>query len=162
MINNRTISTHCFNLLEHVECSGDIDKYLTAYQCPAGKWTIGMGNTYYGDGASVKKGDVITHQHAMDLFYDVIPTYEKIVNMYVLPKLFQCQFDALISFVYNVPRQQFTNSTLLKVINNNPGDPKIKDEWMKWVYFTNPQGQKEVSNGLKNRRIAETDLYFSF
>ena len=41
---------------------------LKAYQCSAGKWTIGFGNTFYEDGKPVKQGDVITRERADSLF----------------------------------------------------------------------------------------------
>lgn len=155
-------SERCFKLIEKFECYGDIGKCLTAYKCPAGKWTIGIGNTYYADyGNRVEEGDVLTKEEAIELFYDVIVTFENYVNRYVLSDINQNQFDALVSFVYNNKVESFKKSTLLKMVNSDPNNLDIHKEWMKWVYFTNPKtGKKEVSVGLENRRAAELGVYF--
>ncbi len=68
----------------------------------------------------------------------------------------QQQFDALVSFTYNVGTGAFSTSTLLKKVRVNPDDPTIRDEFMRWVYVNG-----EVSQGLVNRREAEADFYFS-
>ena len=53
---------------------------LESYKCPAGLWTIGFGNTFYEDGSKVKQGDKITQQRAEDLFKNLLPKFENIVN----------------------------------------------------------------------------------
>jgi lysozyme len=158
---NKSISSDCFNLLEKWECSGNIDNYLVAYLCPAGKWTIGMGNTYYADGTRVKEGDILTHNGAIALFYSTIGQYEKAINRYVLKPINQHQFDALVTFIFNIGVDAFAKSTLLHVINRNPNDEmNVKSAWLRWIYITNPKTKKkEISNGLKSRREDELNLY---
>ena len=75
-------------------------------------------------------------------------------------KLTQNQFDALVSFVYNEGEGNFKQSTLLKRVNENPSNPEIRDAFMMWTKVT-VNGQKVDSAGLKNRRTAEADLYFT-
>jgi hypothetical protein len=49
------------------------------------------------------------------------------------PDVNQVQFEALVSFTYNVGTSAFHTSTLLKKVKANPNDPTIRDEFMKWV-----------------------------
>ena len=68
----------------------------------------------------------------------------------------QNQFDALISFIYNVGTGNFSRSTLLRKVRANPQDNSIMDEFLRWVY-----SKGRVLPGLQRRRLAEMKLYFS-
>ena len=68
----------------------------------------------------------------------------------------QCQWDAIISFVFNVGIGNFKSSTLLAKIRINPEDNSIMDEFLRWVYANG-----KVMKGLQKRRLAEMKLYFS-
>ena len=68
----------------------------------------------------------------------------------------QCQWDAIISFVFNVGIGNFESSTLLAKIRTNPDDNSIMDEFLRWVYANG-----KVMKGLQKRRLAEMKLYFS-
>lgn len=68
----------------------------------------------------------------------------------------QQQFDALVSFTYNIGTSAFSTSTLLKKVRVWPDDPTIRDEFMRWVYVNG-----QVNQGLVNRREKEADFYFS-
>ena len=68
----------------------------------------------------------------------------------------QNQFDALVSFAYNLGNGALKGSTLLKKVNANPNDIAIKKEFLKWV---NAGGKR--LQGLVNRRTEEANLYFS-
>ena len=70
--------------------------------------------------------------------------------------LTQEQFDALVSFVFNVGTQAFRVSTLRKLIERNPNDKKIADEFRRWVYAGN-----KMLPGLVKRREQEIKLYYS-
>jgi len=105
---------------------------LKAYKCSAGVWTIGYGNTYYEDGSFVKEGDAITQNRAHELFAYLLPVYESGVNSSVRSQLNQNQFDALVSFTYNVGVGNLKSSTLLKKVNINPNDATIVNEFAKW------------------------------
>ena len=124
---------------------------LTAYRCPAGIWTVGYGHT-----SGVVPGMAITKEQAGKFLKKDIETAENIVNA-ECSNLRQCQFDALVSFVFNVGGGNFRKSTLLKKVNTNPDDNSIMDEFLRWVYA----GGK-VLIGLQRRRLAEMKLYFSF
>ena len=68
----------------------------------------------------------------------------------------QCQWDAIVSFVFNVGIGNFKASTLLAKIRINPDDNSIMDEFLRWVYANG-----KVMKGLQKRRLAEMKLYFS-
>jgi lysozyme len=130
---------------------------LKPYLCPAKIPTIGYGNTYYPDGKRVTLLDKdITKQEAFDMFKEVANRFAKRVDTLVTSNLNQNQFNALVSFAYNVGTGNFSSSTLLKKVNRNPDDLTIKDEFLRW----NKAGGK-VLNGLTNRRNEEAILYFS-
>ena len=130
---------------------------LKPYLCSAKIPTIGYGNTYYSDGKKVTLLDKeITKQQAFDMFKEVANRFAKRVDTLVTSNLNQNQFNALVSFAYNVGTGNFSSSTLLKKVNKNPNDLTIKDEFLRW----NKAGGK-VINGLTNRRNEEADLYFS-
>lgn len=123
---------------------------LEAYLCPAGIPTIGYGHT-----RSVKIGQTITQDVADKLLkFDLKDEYEYYVNNYSL-HINQNQFDALVSFVYNVGPGNFSKSTLLKKAMKNANDPTIAVEFMKW---TKSKGKELL--GLRKRRLAESELYF--
>ena len=131
---------------------------LRPYLCSAGIATIGYGSTFYEDGTTVKMTNKpITKERAMELFKTTLVQYENAVNKLVKLTLTQNQFDALVSFTYNVGIGAFTKSILLKVINTNPNDLiNIEKNFLKWN-----KANKKVITGLTNRRIAEYKLYYT-
>ena len=124
----------------------------TAYLCPAGVWTIGYGHTQ-----DVKEGDTITQDKAEELLREeVAAKYEPIVvsNTNGL-ELTQGQFDALVSFVYNVGAYNFETSHLLSRLK--AGDIEgAAAQFERW----NRAGGK-VLDGLTARRAAERELFLS-
>lgn len=128
---------------------------LKAYLCPANIPTIGFGNTFYEDGTKVKIGDEITQERANILLQNTLKQFEQYVDSYTRDDINQYQFDALVSFCYNLGPINLKNSTLLKKINANPNDPTIADEFSKWT----KAGGKTLM-GLVLRRKEEAQLYF--
>lgn len=127
------------------------------YKCPAGVWTIGYGFTWYPNGGRVKPTDSpITRKDADGILVQLLETYEKAVLKHVKRELTQNQFDALVSFTFNLGEGNLQSSTLLKKVNADPCDPSITDEFKKWVYSN---GVK--LSGLKKRRNEEAYLYFT-
>lgn len=122
----------------------------TAYLCPAGVWTIGYGHT-----AGVSEGDSIDGDTAEDYLREDLTSAEGAVEKYVKVPLKQWQFDALVSFTFNLGAGNLYSSTLLKKVNRNPDDPSIRQEFEKWVY-----ADGRVLQGLVGRRKAEADMYF--
>ena len=123
---------------------------LKAYKCPGGVWTIGYGHT-----AGVKPGMVISEAQAEEYLIADLIASEKYLNDLRLA-INQNQFDALISFIYNVGTCNFSRSTLLRKVRANPQDNSIMDEFLRWVY-----SKGRVLPGLQRRRLAEMKLYFS-
>lgn len=121
---------------------------LEAYKCAAGVWTIG-----YGHIKDVKEGDVITKAEADEMLVHEIEEYENYVNTAVTVPLSQCQFDAIVSWVFNLGNGNLRASTMLKVINSgdHAGVPAQIKRW-------NKAGGK-VLEGLIRRREAEALLY---
>ena len=128
---------------------------LNAYKDSVGVPTIGWGNTRYEDGSRVEMGDSISQARADYLFSYVLQDFKEGVKARVKVPVNQNQFDALVSFAYNVGLGNLSKSTLLKKVNKNPNDPSIEKEFLRW----NKAGGK-VLNGLTKRRQAEADLYF--
>ena len=129
---------------------------LKAYLCPASVFTIGFGTTRYPNGSKVKIGDEITKDDAFKLLKFDVGKFELAVDAMTTDKVNQNQFDALVSFAYNLGSDALKKSTLLKVVNTNSNDPRIKKEFQKWVYA---DGKK--LGGLIKRRQDEANLYFS-
>lgn len=123
---------------------------LEAYRCPAGVWTIGYGHT-----AGVSRGDRIDAQKAEQLLTDDLRQFEDVVNR-ECPHVTQNQFDALVSFTFNVGTGNFLKSTLLKCVKANPENVNIRYEFSRWN-----KANGTVLSGLIRRRRAEADLYFS-
>ena len=130
---------------------------LKPYLCPASIPTLGFGNTYYPDGTKVKLTDpAITKEKAEELLKFLLVTYEKAVDSFCRDDISQYQFDALVSFCYNLGAGNLQKSTLIKKVNANPLDPTIRAEFMKWN-----KAAGKVLLGLTRRRTAEANLYFS-
>lgn len=126
---------------------------LRAYKCPAGVWTVGYGST-----RGVNQWTEITRQEAEVRLREDLRTAERTVEKvrYLQPGLTQCQFDALVSFVFNVGSGSFEKSTLRKKVLANPADGSIRDEFLKWVHANG-----KPLEGLRKRRQDEAELYFS-
>ena len=130
---------------------------LTSYLCQAGVPTIGYGATYYADGTKVKLGQTIPLQQAKQLHKDHVKEFEQsVIGLLNTTKVNQNQFDALVSFCYNLGAGNLAKSQLLRFVKANPNDPKIAAEFLKW----NRAGG-EVSRGLVRRRKKEAELYFT-
>lgn len=126
---------------------------LTAYQDSVGVWTIGYGWTQPVDGKSIRAGMTIKQETAERLLKTGLVSYESDVSRLVKVGLTQGQFDALVSFTYNLGARSLSTSTLLRKLN--AGDyAGAADEFLRW----NKAGGK-VLNGLSRRREAERDLF---
>ncbi len=126
---------------------------LKAYQDSVGVWTIGYGTTVYPNGKRVKPGERISSLQAEE--YIKVDINRRAAAIGEL-KVNQNQFDAIVSFAYNLGLGAWNKSTLRKKVIADNNDPAIRDEFMKWVNA----GGKRLP-GLVKRRKAEADLYFS-
>lgn len=128
---------------------------LTAYQDSVGVWTIGYGWTQPFDGKPIRAGMTIKQETAERLLKTGLVGYESDVSRLVKVGLTQGQFDALVSFTYNLGARSLSTSTLLRKLN--VGDyAGAADEFLRW----NKAGGK-VLNGLTRRREAERTLFMS-
>ena len=121
---------------------------LNAYQCAAGVWTIGYGHT-----KDVQQGMTISEARANEMLAEELNEYESSINGLVTVELNQDQFDAMVSWVYNLGVGNLKASTLLKVLNAGDYDG-VPAQMMRW----NKAGGK-VLEGLTRRRQAEADMF---
>ena len=122
---------------------------LEAYVCASGVWTIGYGHT--GD---VKAGDVITQAEAEQLLKKDLYRFEMAVISLIQPDLTQHEFDAVVSFAFNVGTGALEQSTFRRRINSGENKPLcFKEEFPKWV-----NGSTGPLAGLVRRRAAEVEL----
>lgn len=124
---------------------------LSTYLDLGGVPTIGYGHT----GVDIYPGKRITKIQADNYLKEDLKRFEIAINENVKVNLTQNQFDALVSFVYNVGITAFKNSTLLERINE--GDFRsVGTELMRW---SKVDGQ--ITNGLINRRQSETYQFYA-
>lgn len=130
----------------------------TIYDDSAGIPTIGWGHRVLPKEMGAFQNGITTQQ-AEDLLTQDMQYAVNAVNYYVTVPITQTQFDALVSFVYNVGASAFANSTLLRKLNQKDYGT-IPVEMKRWKYIT-VDGKKIVSKGLINRRENEAQLFIS-
>jgi lysozyme len=126
---------------------------LTSYLCPAGVLTVGYGHT----GSDVKKGMKITKATAESLLDKDVAVVEQQLNRLIAAwsvKLSQQQYDALLSFTYNLGIGNLQSSTLWRKIKANTTDATIASEFKRWN-----KSKGVVLEGLTKRRNAEANVY---
>lgn len=121
---------------------------LKAYKCPAGVWTVGYGHT-----RGVTSSTEISQSMADLFLQDDIRPLERYINKLGI-NFRQGQFDALVSFMFNLGEGNFNKSTLKKKILAGGNDEDIAAEFKKW----NKAGGK-VLDGLTKRREEEAELW---
>ena len=124
---------------------------LEAYPDPAtgGKpWTIGFGHT-----EGVKEGDTCTEEEAYDWLREDCEDAEHCIDDFVEVELNQNQFDALVSFIFNLGCGNFKNSTLLRLINSGQFNAAAQ-QFLRWN-----KAQGQVMAGLTARREMEAKLF---
>ena len=164
----KSASQRCLRLIKSFEgiCDGDpttvnLDPYLD----PVGIWTIGWGHAIRVNGRFLKgQADKalayavypggITLAQAEDLLANDVGADEIYLNA-VFPNLTQNQFDAMVSFTFNVGLGEFEKSTLYKKIKAADIDC-AGGQFGRWIYS---DGKKLP--GLVKRRAAERDLFLS-
>jgi lysozyme len=124
---------------------------LEAYVCPAGKWTIGFGHT----GPDVRPGMRISSEKAHALLGKDIAKFERCVNAYLAVPVTQNQFDALVSFTFNVGCENLKKSTLLRKLNDGD-DVGASEQFRRW-----DKSNGVPLAGLTRRRQAEMGLFLT-
>ena len=128
---------------------------LQAYQDSVGVWTIGYGWTQPVAGRKVGAGMAIDVATAERLLVCGVAQFEQGVERLVAVTVTQGQFDALVSFAYNLGLRALENSTLLRRLN--AGDRQgAADQFGRWV---NAGGVR--LDGLVARRAAERALFLT-
>jgi len=121
---------------------------LQAYQDSVGVWTIGYGTT-----RGVKAGMKIRKDQAERMLLNDVARFEPEVERLITAPLNQDQWDALISFTYNLGAANLESSTLRRLLN--AGDyAAAAEQFTRW----NKAGG-QVLAGLTRRRAAERDLF---
>ena len=119
------------------------------YQDSVGVWTIGYGTT---KGIHAGTGAVTEAQGEALMWGDINSFHNELVNLVKVP-LKQNEYDALMSFIYNLGADNLAKSTLLKKLN--AGDYEgAANEFPKWVFA----GGK-VLDGLVTRRTQEQQTF---
>jgi lysozyme len=147
--NNMQISEEGLSLIKKFEgCPVDQDGNCYAYQDVVGVWTIGFGRT-----KDVKEGDKMTKEEAIYLLQEEMMEYEGYINDLVEVPLEQNQFDALVSWVYNLGSGNLQSSTMLRVLNEGKYE-EVPAQIRRW----NKAGG-EVYEGLVKRRESEAVMF---
>lgn len=124
------------------------------YKCPAGLWTVGVGHLI-GDGKSLP--DSWNRTFSLEEVYAIlakdVERFERGVNRYITVPLKQCEFDAIISFSFNLGLGVLQRSTVRSAINRGDKEAAIES-----LLKYNKAGGK-VLKGLDNRRKDEAALF---
>lgn len=129
---------------------------LNVYLCPAGKPTIGYGHMLLRSELHIK---TITQAQADAFLAADCRIAEMYLNANVRVDLNQQQFDALVSFCFNLGVGAFDRSTMRRMLNNRDY-AGAANQFLRWNKIKNPRtGQFEISRGLNNRRIDERNLF---
>ena len=120
------------------------------YRCPAGLWTVGYGHLI-GPGEVFDAG--ISREEARVLLQQDVRQAEAAVARLVPLPLQRGQFDALVSFTFNLGAGQLQMSTLRRVVLRGE-HARVPQQLMRWVYA----GGRKMP-GLVRRRAAEAELY---
>jgi len=153
MNEDRKLTKAGANLIHHFEgCLQKDGKHYKAYKCPAGVLTIGHGHTNHHG----RKFDAATRwsrEECDAAFMEDMQGFEKAVRRLVTVPLTAHQYDALVSFTYNVGEGNLAKSTLLKCVNRGDHQQAAK-EFARWN-----KGGGKVLAGLTRRRASEALLY---
>lgn len=135
--------------------AGKEGKENKPYRDIANVWTVCYGST----GAHVLPGGTRTDAECLTLLREDAQKFEAAVNRCTPPPKNQNQFDAMVSFSFNIGESAYCNSTFARKFN--AGDPAgAAEEFPKWSYAT-VNGQRVRVQGLLNRRLAERTLFLT-
>lgn len=148
------VSENGLNLVKKFEGLHKItdDGDVRAYRCPAGKWTIGYGHT-----RGVKSGLRVSVDECEKMLMEDLHEAGNAVRSAVNVPLSQNQYDALVSFVFNLGAGNFRSSTLLKKLNKGLYE-EIPAQILRWNK-ARVDGQLTELRGLTRRRTAEAALW---
>jgi lysozyme len=158
--------TYSHNIFREFEVKTSQDginliKFFEGLRTKAYLDSVGIPTIGYGHTKGVKLGMMITETKAEELLKKDLEYFENKVLDLVKVNLLQNQFDALVSFTFNLGEGSLKKSTLLKKLNSTVFFRKeelesIANEFLKW----NKAGGK-VLTGLTKRRIAEKMMFLT-
>lgn len=148
-VSDRHVSDHGRRCIENFE-----GLRLTAYQDQVGVWTIGYGHT-----AGVRQGQVLTRDQADEFLVGDLAVAESAVCRLVTVPLTANQFDALVSFTFNVGVGALTESTLLRELNTSEYQAAA-DQFDRWVHGERNGVAVELA-ALVTRRAEEHALFLA-
>ena len=149
-----TISDDGIELIKRFEGLHKVqpDGLISSYRCAAGVWTIGWGST-----KGIRSGMKITVEEAEEKLRDDLKTAESAVKQHVSVPLSQGQYDALVSFIFNLGAGNFRSSSLLKRLNRGLYDD-VPEQLLRWNK-ARVGGKLTVLRGLTRRRAAEAAIF---
>ena len=145
------VSDKCINMIKHHE--GFVRK---PYQDPIGLWTVGVGHLI-GDGKKLPKewNKEFTDEEVDNILCEDLERFEIGIQRLTKVPLTQSQFDALVSFSFNVGLGNFQSSTLRSKLNR--GDYEgASNEFPKWR-----KAGGKILKGLVRRRADERNLFLT-
>jgi lysozyme len=153
MNDDRILTEAGINLIMHFEgCHSRKGDMIHAYKCPAGVTTIGWGHTNH-HGRQFDMNAKWTQAECDAALREDMERFEVAVRRLVTVPLAYHEFDALVSFTYNVGEGNLGKSTLLKKVNK--GDMEgAADEFPKWN-----KANGKVMSGLTRRRNSERLMF---
>lgn len=147
------ISQEGITLIKHYEGCPQSNGMAVSYRCAANKATIGFGSLKLIDGSPVKDNMSITLQEAEELLAHELKEYEGYINNMVSVPLKQNEFDALVSWVFNLGPSNLKSSTMLKVLNEGKYY-EVPEQIKRWNKVNG-----KVNEGLVKRRKSEALLF---
>lgn len=126
---------------------------LESYKDSGGRWTIGVGHLMSSGGAGVR----LTHQESQDLLTKDLARFEAAVNKAATRPLTQHQFNALVSFAFNLGESSLRKSSLLRLVNAGSTDASALTTAFK--LWRNVNGKP--SPAIEARRLREAALFLT-
>lgn len=141
-------SQKAYDLVQHFE-----GLRLKSYKDSGGLWTIGYGHT-----SRVYGGMIIDEEEAYQMLIDDMDEHAYELNRMLMVDVLQHQFDALLSWVFNLGSDATRKSTLIRKLNE--GKSKVSQEFLRWDKVRDPKtGVLKPSLGLSKRRRCEKHLF---
>lgn len=155
----KTISPKGISFLEGYEIFRANPYYATVNEKAKGIVTIGYGSTFYPDGRKVRITDPpVTKEQARNMYIKTLAKFEADLRKLIKVEVTQNQWDALVSFIYNIGVGNFETSSVLREVNNKNFEA-TKANFAKWNKQKKADGTFVVIRGLTLRRAAEAKMF---